>query len=59
MLVITRKVNQQIVIDGGIRITVLRIRGNQVQLGIEAPRDVNVLRSELEGSGAKPAVAVA
>jgi carbon storage regulator len=47
MLVLSRKPNEAIVIDGGIRITVAGIRGNQVRLGIEAPGSVAVLREEL------------
>lgn len=47
MLVLTRKLRQQIQIDGGIMITVLEVRGNTVRIGIEAPRDKNVRRTEL------------
>ncbi|NLX94671.1 MAG: carbon storage regulator [Rhodopirellula sp.] len=57
MLVLSRKRDEAIVIEGGIRITVLRIRGSQVQIGIEAPKEVTIRRSELEGSEAKAAVA--
>ena len=49
MLVLTRKENESIVIDGGqITLTVLRIRGNQISLGIQAPKEVSVLRAELK-----------
>ncbi len=48
MLVLTRRVGEEIVIDGDIRVTVLEVRGNQVRLGIVAPQDVRVLRQELE-----------
>jgi carbon storage regulator len=47
MLVLSRKRNETIVIDGDIRIIVLDIRGNQVRLGIEAPDSVSILRQEL------------
>ena len=47
MLVLTRKPNTTIVIDGCIRVTVLGIRGNQVRLGIEAPGQVGIYREEL------------
>ena len=47
MLVLSRKVNEQILIDGNIRITVVLIRGNQVRIGIEAPDDVAIFRKEL------------
>lgn len=48
MLVLTRKTDQEIVIGDNIRITVLKSRGNTVRLGISAPRDVSVMRGELE-----------
>jgi carbon storage regulator len=51
--------NESVVIDGRIKLTVIEIRGNQIRLGIEAPRDVSIARSELIGSGAMPALAVA
>lgn len=47
MLILARKVGQKIVIDGDIEITVVEVRGDQVRLGITAPRSVAVLRSEL------------
>jgi carbon storage regulator len=47
MLVLTRKTGQSIVIDGGIEITVLEVRGEQVRLGIAAPREIRVNRKEL------------
>jgi carbon storage regulator len=37
-----------VVIDGEIVVTILEIRGNQIRLGIEAPRDVPILRAELQ-----------
>src|SRR4051794_21061950 len=56
MLVLSRKLNETIVIDGNIRITVVGIRGNQIRLGIEAPDRVKVFREELcDGAGAAPA----
>lgn len=48
MLVLTRKLNQQIQLGDNIKITVLRVKGNTIRLGIEAPRDVRVVRGELE-----------
>jgi carbon storage regulator len=47
MLVLTRKVNQSIVIGNGIEVVVLEVRGEQVRLGIKAPRDVAVHRKEI------------
>jgi carbon storage regulator len=51
MLVLSRKADQTVVIDGNIRVTILQIKGNVARLGIEAPKDVSVLRSELTRSG--------
>ena len=47
MLVLSRRANESIVIDGRITITVVGLRGNQIRLGVEAPRDVPVFRKEL------------
>ena len=51
MLVLSRKKDQQIVIDGEITIEVLKVKGNTVRLGISAPRNVKVLRGELKPFG--------
>ncbi len=48
MLVLSRKVGQKIVIDERVTLTVTRISGNRVSIGIEAPPGVHVRRSELE-----------
>lgn len=47
MLVLTRKVNQSIMIGDEIEIVVLEVRGEQVRLGIKAPREVPVHRREI------------
>lgn len=47
MLVLSRKPMQSLVIDQDIKITVIRVEGNQVRLGIEAPGHVRILRGEL------------
>jgi carbon storage regulator len=47
MLVLSRKLNQAIILSGGIRVTVVGIRGNQIRLGIEAPESVGIMREEL------------
>jgi carbon storage regulator len=47
MLVLTRKLNESIIINGNIRITVIAIRGNQIRLGIEAPEEIPIYREEL------------
>lgn len=49
MLVLSRKSDERIVIDGRIEITVVEVRGNQVRLGIEAPKEVSIMREELVG----------
>jgi carbon storage regulator len=49
MLVLSRKLNEKIVIDGGIVVTVVKIDRNQIRLGIEAPPDVRVFREEIAG----------
>ena len=47
MLVLSRKMQQQIQIGDNITITVVRVTGKSVRIGISAPQDVRVLRSEL------------
>jgi carbon storage regulator len=47
MLVLARKVGQSIVINDNIEILVIEVRGDQVRLGIEAPRSIPVHRKEL------------
>jgi carbon storage regulator CsrA len=48
MLVLSRKVNDEIVIDGRIRVQVLQVKGKTIRLGISAPDDVKILRGELQ-----------
>ena len=50
MLVLTRKSNQSIGINDNIKVAILRISGNSVTIGIEAPRKVRVLSDELGNS---------
>lgn len=49
MLILTRKAEQGIVIDGKVIVRLLSIDGERVKIGIEAPRSVSVLREELLG----------
>ena len=47
MLVLTRKLEEQIRIGDDITITILKVKGNTVRVGIEAPRAIRVVRGEL------------
>ncbi len=47
MLVLTRRLGESIAIDDDIKITVVQIKGKQVRLGIEAPRDTAIHREEV------------
>ena len=47
MLILTRKIGERLVIGDDVVVSVLGCRGNQVRLGIEAPRDVSVHREEI------------
>jgi len=47
MLVLTRKIHQSIVIGDAVEVVVLEVRGEQVRLGIRAPKDVSVHRKEI------------
>lgn len=48
MLVLSRKVGQELVIGDNIRIVISRVSGNRVSIGIQAPNSVHVIRSELQ-----------
>jgi carbon storage regulator len=47
MLVLSRRVGEEIIINDNIRVTVVAVKGDRVRLGIVAPRDVTVDRSEV------------
>ncbi len=47
MLVLARKVGQSIIISDNIELLVIEVRGDQVRLGIQAPREIPVYRKEL------------
>jgi len=47
MLILSRKLNESIVIDGRIVVTIVRVEGDVVKLGIQASRDVPVHRQEV------------
>jgi carbon storage regulator len=47
MLVLTRKVNESIIIGDSIEVTVVGVEGDQVKLGITAPREISVHRREV------------
>lgn len=47
MLVLTRRINERIVIGDNIVVTVLEVHGDQVRLGIDAPREIKVFREEV------------
>lgn len=49
MLLLTRKVAESICINGNeIRITVIGVKGNQVRLGVEAPKEISIHREEIQ-----------
>ena len=48
MLVLSRKVGERLVIADNIVVEVVRIRGNRITLGVVAPEDVKIMRSELK-----------
>ena len=48
MLVLSRKVNEEVIIDGRIRVQVLQVKGKTIRIGISAPDDVKILRGELQ-----------
>jgi len=54
VLVLTRLENESILIGENIVVTLIEIRGNKVRLGIQAPKDVRILRTELMQLDPKP-----
>ena len=55
MLVLTRKLQEKIRIGDNVTITVLRVKGQAVRIGIEAPRELRVVRGELPPQGEQSA----
>lgn len=53
MLVLTRKQNESVMINGNTVVEIISINGNQVKIGFSAPRSVNIIRTELTDAGRK------
>jgi carbon storage regulator len=53
MLVLTRRLMEKLYIGDEICVTVVRLEGGQVRLGIDAPREVRVVRAEIKGRSAE------
>jgi carbon storage regulator len=47
MLILTRRVGESLMIGDNVTVTVLGIKGNQVRIGVDAPKDVSVHREEI------------
>ena len=47
MLILTRRVGEKVMIGDDVSVTVLRVKGNQVRLGVDAPKSVSVQREEI------------
>jgi len=47
MLVLTRRVGEKLIIGGNVTVTILSVKGNQIRIGIDAPRDITVNREEI------------
>jgi carbon storage regulator len=47
MLILTRRVGESLMIGAEVTVTVLAVKGNQVRIGIAAPKDVEVFREEI------------
>jgi len=62
MLILTRRISESVIIGDDVKITVLGVKGSQVRLGIDAPKEISVHREEIyerikqeEGRGSAPA----
>ena len=51
MLVLTRKIGQRIQLGNNISLTVVRVKGGQVRVGIEAPKEIGIYRGEIANLG--------
>lgn len=47
MLILTRKIGESLLVSDDVEITVLSVRGNQVKLGVNAPKEISVHRQEI------------
>ena len=47
MLLLNRNIGETIIIDGDVRITVMEVSGNQIRIGIDAPKNIKVYRNEI------------
>lgn len=47
MLILTRKVGKSLLIGDDVSITILNVRGNQVKIGVKAPKEISVHREEI------------
>mgnify|MGYP001342433494 CR=1 FL=1 len=47
MLILTRRVGETLIIGDNVKVTVLGVRGHQVRVGVDAPKDVSVHREEI------------
>ena len=59
MLVLSRRIGEQIVIDGNISVTIVEIKGSQVRLGVTAPKSVRVDREEVHARRQEEAAGIA
>lgn len=54
MLVLTRRLNESFYVGDNVNITVLEVKGSQVKIGIEAPREIQIVRDDVKSAVAKP-----
>jgi carbon storage regulator len=47
MLILTRRVGEKLIIGENVTVTILGVKGNQIRIGIDAPRDITVNREEI------------
>ena len=57
MLILTRKVGESLIIDDRVTVTVMGVKGSQVRLGVDAPKEIKVYREEIfpHGAGSRTA----
>ena len=53
MLILTRRTGENLIIGDDVVVKVLGVKGNQVRIGVDAPKDVDVIREELYNRGVR------
>lgn len=48
MLILSRRIGETLVVGDNVKITILSVKGNQIRIGVEAPKEISIKRGELD-----------